>query len=272
MIRSLWTGASGMISQQQNIDLISHNITNVNTNGYKKERMEFKTLLYETMKRADLDPANTAGRPVNLQIGHGVRPIATSRVFTMGNLNRTDSNQDFAIEGDGFFVVRRAEGDIKYSKDGAFKLGTGEEGLMLTTAEGYPILGVDDQPIILPDGVSMKDVTVSEVGVLNYLGPDNQTTDLGLQIKIVQFPNVQGLEAVGSNLLGQTVASGEAIAEVDGTVTRPSRIIQGVLELSNVQIAEEMINLIVAQRAYDLSSKAITTSDEMLQTANGLKR
>jgi flagellar basal-body rod protein FlgG len=261
-----------MITQQQHVDNITHNLANVNTAGYKKERMEFKTLLYETLRRADLDPANQTGSPVNLQIGHGVRPIAVSRIFTTGSFQRTDNPQDFAIEGDGFFVVQRNLDGVMYTKDGTFKLSPVDDGLMLATSEGYPILSADGDVIIIPPEVNAEDMVVDESGNIYYTAADGQPVDLGYQIWLVQFPNAQGLEGVGSNLLRETVASGAPLSEPDGEVNRPSRIIQGVLEMSNVQIAEEMVNLIVAQRAYDLNSKGITTSDEMLQTANGLKR
>jgi flagellar basal-body rod protein FlgG len=272
MMRSLWTAASGMISQQQNVDTIANNLANVNTFGYKKERMEFKTLLYETMARADLDPANQAGRPVNLQVGHGVRSIATARIFTGGNMERTDNNQDLAIEGDGMFIVERSPGEYLYTRDGSFKISVTDEGSMLVTSEGYPVLGLDDLPMFLPASVQGKDLMVNEEGNLSYLDGTGQYQDLELRIKLVQFTNPQGLEAVGSNLLRTTTASGPALSEADSETNRVSRIRQSVLEMSNVQVAEEMVNLIVAQRAYDLNSKAITTSDEMLQTANGLKR
>lgn len=277
MMRSLWTAASGMTSQQQNVDTISNNLANVNTFGYKKERMEFKSLLYETMKRADLDEANQTGRPVNLQIGHGVRPIAVARMFSTGNFERTDYQLDFAIDGNGFFVVSRGETaageqDIGYTKDGAFKISPSDEGNRLVTAEGYPILGVDDEPIIIPPEVAITSLTIGEDGIMTYMTADGVQEDLGLQIDIVQFPNLQGLEAIGSNLYAATTASGEAVKESEGETTRVSRLVQGALEMANVQVAEEMVNLIVAQRAYELNSKAIQTSDDMLQQANNLKR
>jgi flagellar basal-body rod protein FlgG len=258
-----------MTTQQLNVDNIANNLANVNTAGFKKERMEFKSLLYETMKRADLDPVNQTGRPVNLQVGHGVRPIAVSRIFNMGSLQRTDLPQDFAINGDGFFVIQRGYDDIKYTKDGSFKLAATDMGNMLTTAEGYPVLGEDGQPIYIPEGI---DFSVDEQGIFSYVDAGGTYQELGFRLLVVQFANVQGLEAIGSNLLTATAASGPPLSEPDGDVNRFSRIIQGVLEMSNVQVAEEMINLIVAQRAYDLNSKAITTSDDMLGTANGLKR
>jgi flagellar basal-body rod protein FlgG len=261
-----------MISQQQNVDTISNNLANVSTFGYKKERMEFKTLLYETMARADLDPANRTGRPVNLQIGHGVRPVATARIYAAGNFERTDNTQDFAIEGDGFFAVDRGNGQIMYTRDGAFKVSTSEEGSMLVTAEGYPLLDTEGNPAVIPPEIAIKDVSVAEDGTLSYMDAEGVRQDLDVRFRLVQFSNPQGLEAIGSNLLAVTASSGAPLIESELELAHPSRIHQGVLEMSNVQVAEEMVNLIVAQRAYDLNSKAITTSDEMLQTANSLKR
>jgi flagellar basal-body rod protein FlgG len=262
-----------MISQQQHIDVIGNNLANVNTVGFKRERMEFQSLLYQTMRRADLDPANMTGRPVNLHVGHGVRPVAVSRHFTMGSLQRTDNMQDFAIEGDGFFVVRRTFDEEFYTRDGTFKLSPVDEGLMLSTSMGYPVLGVDGEPIIIDDDIAWHNVAITDTGVLLYNDPfTNETVDLGMQIMLVQFPNVQGLEAVGGNLFASTVASGMRLEEAEGEVVRPSRLLQGVLEMSNVQVAEEMVNMIVAQRAFEVNSRVITTSDQMMQEANNLKR
>lgn len=271
-MRSLWTAATGMSAQQLNIDTISNNLANVNTTAYKKERTEFKSLLYQTMQRADLDPANAAGRPVNLQVGLGVRPAATVRAFDVGNFQATLNKLDLAIEGHGFFVVQTAEDTIAYTRDGAFKLSITDEGRMLVTAEGYPILGIDDTPIFIPDEIEISALSISFEGNLSYMDAQGIEQDLDLQIALVQFSNTLGLEALGGNLYGTTVASGEAIYEYEGGLSKLSRLVQGYLEMSNVQVAEEMVSLIVAQRAYELSSKAITTSDEMLQTANNLKR
>ncbi|MCL2351557.1 MAG: flagellar basal-body rod protein FlgG [Firmicutes bacterium] len=272
MMRSLWTAATGMIGQQQNVDTISNNIANVNTYGYKKERLEFKSLLYQTMQRADLDPSNRTGRPVNLQVGLGVRPAAVSRIFTQGNLQNTEHMQDLAIEGDGFFAVSRGEGDEKYTKDGSFKFSAGADGNMLVTSEGWPVLGVDGGPIVIPPGIPASDINADADGILTYNAPEGLVSDLGLQIRIVQFANPQGLEAIGSNLYSLTAASGQPLAEAEGDTNTRSVLRQGVLEMSNVQVAEEMISLIVAQRAFDLNSRTITTSDDMLQTASNLKR
>ncbi len=273
MMRSLWTAASGMVSQQQNVDTISNNLANVNTSGYKKERLEFKSLLYETIKRADLDPVNQTGRPVNLQIGHGVRPIATSKVFTTGNFQNTELPLDFAIEGKGFFVVQHGNNGAAFTRDGSFKISLNEDGSMgLVTSDGYAVLNVEGEAITLPQGYTMERLVVEQNGLLAYTNLQNELEDLGMQMDIVQFSNVQGLESIGNNLLKQTVASGAPIQESAGEVTETSSLRQGVLEMSNVQVAEEMVNLIVAQRAYELNSKAIQTSDDMLQLANNLKR
>jgi flagellar basal-body rod protein FlgG len=272
MMRSLWTAASGMIGQQQNVDTISNNLANVNTYGYKKERMEFKTLLYDTLERANLDPANPPGRPVNLQIGLGTRPAATARIFSQGSVERTDYPLDLAINGDGFFIIETSADTVAYTKDGSVKLSPIDEGLMLTTSEGNPLLSADGERLIIPPEVMAKDINVSREGVLSYMDTAGTYVDLGMRVGLAQFPNVQGLEAVGSNLFIATPASGEAVVEAPGDVNRLSALIQGALEMSNVQVATEMVDLIVAQRAYELNSKAIQTSDEMLQQANNLKR
>jgi flagellar basal-body rod protein FlgG len=261
-----------MTSQQRNVDVISNNLANVNTYGFKKERLEFKSLLYETMQRADRDPANPAGRPVNLQVGHGVRPIATSRIFTTGNFQTTDNPLDFAIEGKAFFAVQRGD-EVFYTRDGAFKLSVNEDGsLGIVTSDGLPILSIDGDPIEIPEGVSIDRLIVEPGGQLLTIDNEGQIEDLGMAFELVQFSNPQGLEAIGSNLYTITPASGEAISESTGETLTLSQMRQGVLEMSNVQIAEEMVNLIVAQRAYELNSKAISTSDDMLNTANNLRR
>lgn len=271
MMRSLWTAASGMTAQQMNVDTISNNVANVNTMGYKKERLEFKSLLYQTMKRASLD-ANATGQPVNLQVGHGVIPIVSSRIFTNGSMERTDNPLDFYLAGDGFFVVDRGDGDIVYTKDGTFKISIDNGEATLVTSEGYPVLDVDGEPITWPDNISTEDVTVDEEGNITYIDENGDVQETGVQFDVVQFPNVQGLEAVGNNFYVVTSASGDAIQESSGDTSSNSRIIQKCLEMSNVNVANEMVNLIIAQRAYELNSKAIQTSDDMLQQASNLKR
>lgn len=269
MMRSLWTAASGMGAQQLNVDTISNNISNVDTSAYKKERLEFKSLLYQTMERASLDDADT-GKPVNLQVGLGVRPIATSRIFSQGNVERTEVNTDLAIEGQGFFMVRTGEDEVSYTRDGSFKISLGDGENNLVTSEGYYVLNSDGEPVSIPENVPVKDIIISDNGSIRYM-QNGEEQDTGVTIGVVQFANPQGLEAIGGNLYTTTAASGDAILEADGEVPK-SKISQGFLELSNVNIAEEMVNLIVAQRAYELNSKSITTSDEMLQLANNLKK
>jgi flagellar basal-body rod protein FlgG len=272
MMRSLWTSASGMTAQMLKIDTVTNNIANVNTTGFKRERLEFKTLLYETMQRADLDPVNMTGRPVNLQVGHGVRPAATTRIFSQGSLQRTDRPMDFAIEGSAFFEIRTNFDEYFYTRDGSFHLMPNDDGtLTLATSTGFPVMSVDGEAIIIPEGITENDITVFDNGMMfSTIGGDAE--DLGFQIRLVQFPNPNGMEAIGNNLFMETVASGAALSEADGETGRVSRLIQNYLEMSNVSIAEEMIGIITAQRAFDTNSRGITTSNEMLQTANQLVR
>ncbi len=252
-------------------------MSKVNTKGYKKESAEFKSLLYDTMQRANLDPANSSNRPVNLQVGLGVRPIAVSRIFTTGNIQTTDVYTDIAIEGEGFFTIREglpdAENNVSYTKDGAFKLGISPDGdgLMLCTSEGYPVLNVEGEPVIIPPEAPGAKIVVDSDGTIRYPDQNNVMQDIGMRLNIVQFQNPQGLEAIGSNLFKTTSASGEPQPESEG-VNKPSILRQGTLEMSNVQIAREMVDLIIAQRSYEVNSKAIQASDEMLQQANNLKR
>jgi flagellar basal-body rod protein FlgG len=247
----------------------------VNTTAYKKERLEFKSLLYQTLQMADLDPINQMGsRPVNLQVGLGVRPIATARMFDRGSMQVTDNRLDFCIDGYGFFVIETERGTM-YTRDGNFKVATSPDGNILVTSDGYTVRNTEGEMIIFPPEVAMSDVSVDYLGmvrvkVVSAEGVEDYE-DL-TQIDIVQFTNPQGLEAVGGNLFRQTIASGGPIQESSGEVTTRSQVYQGVLEMPNVQIAEEMVRLIIAQRAYEMNSKVITTSDEMLQIANNLKR
>ena len=280
-MRSLWTAASGMTAQQLQVDNISNNIANVNTHGHKRERIEFATLLYDTMQQASLDPANPPGRPVNLQVGMGVRPVATARDFSPGSFERTDGPLDFAIHGPGFFVARYSSledpAEINaYTRNGAFVMSPNENGeLMLVNNQGFPILDTEGTPIVLPDGNFVSDMQVTDDGQIWLRPAGDPTADPELhdqRIQIVQFQNVQGLESIGDNFFAATTASGAPILESDGEISTPSRLIQGVLEMSNVNIANEMVSLIVSQRAYELNSRAIQASDQMLQEASNLRR
>ncbi|MCL1877738.1 MAG: flagellar hook-basal body protein [Defluviitaleaceae bacterium] len=277
MMRSLWTSASGMTAQMLKIDTVTNNIANVNTTGFKRERMEFQTLLYETMQRADLDPVNMTGRPVNLQVGHGVRPSAVTRIFSQGSLQRTDRPIDVAIQGSGFFVIRTDLEEYMYTRDGSFQLMPDGDGmLILATSNGFPVMSVDGDIIEISDELTMQDLIIQPNGMIfaSSGGPEEDAgfQDLDFQIGVVQFPNSNGLEAVGNNLFVETIASGAPLWEAEDEVGRVSQITQNYLEMSNVSIAEEMIGLITAQRAFDTNSRGITTSNEMLQTATQLVR
>ncbi len=264
-MRALWTAASGMKAQQLNMDTISNNLANVNTTSYKRQKVEFKDLLYVNLKTTNLNDGE--GKPVNLQVGHGVMPVATSRMFTTGNLERTDNPFDMAINGEGFFVIEDPNGNLFYTRDGNFKLSVEFDEMRLVTSEGYTVLSDFDDEIYFDEG--MKDITVSENGLITAQTEDGDIEEVAT-IALAKFINPEGLEAVGKNLYKETVASGEEIRLEDEE--RTSGIMQNYLETSNVQIVDEMVRLITAQRAYEINSKTIQTADEMLGMANNLKR
>jgi flagellar basal-body rod protein FlgG len=266
MMRALWTAASGMVAQQFNVDVIANNLSNVNTTAYKKERVEFKDLLYETLERARV--LDGQGKPVNLQVGHGTTPVATVKNFEMGSPEQTDNPLDFFIDGDGFFTVQGPKGDINYTRDGSFKISITDEGKMLTTSEGFPVLDDTGNTIFIT--VDLSDLKVSQEGELSYVDEDGIIQPLGQRLGVVKFENRNGLESLGGNLYASNEATGEAIP--DGELGTMSLINQGFLESSNVHTVEEMVNMIAAQRAYELNSKAIQSSDEMLGIANNLRR
>jgi flagellar basal-body rod protein FlgG len=254
-----------MKAQQLNIDTISNNLANVNTTGYKTQRVEFKDLLYETVKKANIN--DDKGRPVNLEVGHGVMPSATTRDFKTGSFQETQNPFDLAIDGDCFFAVALPNGEIRYTRDGSFKLSVdGDEGI-LTTSDGYYVLDDGDDEIVIEAG--MTDFAVDEYGNITARDEDGEIVELG-RLKLVKFTNPEGLVSEGQNLFSPTEAAGEPI-EIDEEDTG-YRIIQGYLESSNVQVVEEMVKMITAQRAYEINSKAIQTSDEMMQTANNIRR
>ncbi len=266
MMRALWTAASGMEAQQFNVDVISNNLSNVNTTAFKKERAEFKDLLYETMSRAYV--MEQSGKPVNLQVGHGTMAVATVKDFETGNPMETGSTLDFSIDGDAFFMVLGPTGEIEYTRDGSFKASVTEDGWQLTTSDGYQVLDETGNPIIF--NVDISDLTVTQLGELGYMDETGTTVALGQSIGLVKFQNRAALESMGRNLYSSNDATGEAVLDSE-TGTR-SLINQGYLEASNVKTVEEMVKLIIAQRAYELNSKAIQSSDEMLGIANALKR
>ncbi len=266
MMRALWTAGSGMIAQQFNVDVISNNLSNVNTVGYKKERAEFKDLLYETLDRAYM--LDGKGKPVNLQVGHGTSVVATVKNFGTGNLEKTENPLDMAIDGEGFFTVRGPKGDVNYTRDGSFKISITPDGKKLSTSDGYPVLDDAGNDIVLD--VDVSKLNVSSEGELSYTDANGQSVSLGQKIGLVKFPNKNGLESIGKNFYASNSASGDPVA--DGESGTKSTISQGFLESSNVQVVEEMVKLIVAQRAYEVNSKAIQSADEMLGMANNLRR
>lgn len=265
-MRALWSASSGMLAQQLNVDVIANNLANVNTTAFKKDRVEFKDMLYETMERAYV--LEDAGKPVNLQVGHGTMPVATVKNFSIGNLESTENPLDFAIDGESFFMAIGPKDDVIYTRDGSFKISLTEEGKKLTTSEGYQVLDANWNEIILDFDVSK--LNVSENGELSFQDEFGINVPLGQRIGLVKFDNVKGLESVGKNFYASNEASGEPIP--DDEQGEKSILMQRYIETSNVQVVEEMVKLIVAQRAYEINSKAVQSSDEMLAIANNLKR
>ena len=272
MVRSLWTGATGMIAQQLNVDNISNNLANVNTTGYKAEVMEFKSLLYQTIQTRTTT-ANGEEKPIPAQVGLGTRIAAITSNFTQGPHLASESYTAMAINGDGFFAVRGADGNTYYTRNGDFKLSVGADGnLTLVTSDGFPVLDTNGNSIQVPGGVNASKMMVTSEGAFGYLDAQNNFVDLNQSIGLFQFNNPAGLEKLSNSLLNVTDASGQPLNEANTPNLVLSSIRQGYLEGSNVQVADEMVNMIVAQRAYELNSKAIQASDEMLQQANNLRR
>lgn len=271
MVRSLWTAATGMVAQQTNIDTIANNLANVNTTGYKTQTNEFKSLLYQNLQ-TKTTTANGENKPTGAQVGLGVRNASISSVFKTGNMLASESDTAFALDGKGFFAVRGADGNTYYTRNGNFQFTLATSGNMLATTEGLPVLDTKGSPIILNNNYIVSNITVTKDGNLCYPDEQNNPQPIGIQIGVFQFNNPNGLEKLAESLYQQTAASGQAINEATSTDVDKTNIIQGYLEGSNVQVVDEMVNMIVAQRAYELNSKAITASDEMLQQANNLRR
>ena len=271
MMRALYTAATGMKAGQTNVDTIANNLSNVNTNGYKTVRAEFKSLLYQTIQTRTTT-ANGEEKPVGAQVGLGTRVASTTSMYTQGSMNASESATDFALEGDGFFAIRGADGETYYTRNGNFTWAMDAAGnTILTDVEGCPVLDRDGNAIYVPEGVSAERMVFQQDGRIGYNTPEGQYVDLGQAFGVYQFNNPSGLEKLSYSRLQQTDASGEAILEgQNGTI--PSKVCQYYLEGSNVQVADEMVNMIIAQRAYEMNSKAIQTADSMLDTANNLKR
>jgi flagellar basal-body rod protein FlgG len=260
MLRALYSSSAGMQSQQLNLDVIANNLANVNTTGFKKSKIEFQDLLYQTTRAAGAEQGGGNLLPTGLQIGHGSRPVATSKIFTNGELTQTGERLDLAIQGDGFFEVQMPDGTRAYTRDGAFK--TAADG-RITTSDGLVVQG-GFQPI--PAGTT--GISISANGEVTTMGPNGKQT---FRVQLVRFPNASGLESTCRNLYRENEASGAPELGNPGE-NGFGELAQGYLEMSNVKVVEEMVNLIVAQRAYEINSKAVQAADEMMQMSNNLRR
>jgi flagellar basal-body rod protein FlgG len=260
MLRALYSSAAGMQSQQTNLDIIANNLANVNTTGFKKSKAEFQDLLYQNTRTAGAEQGAGNQLPTGVQIGHGSRLVATPKVFTTGELTQTQEKWDIAIKGDGFFEVQTADGEKAYTRDGSFKLSsTGQ----VMTSDG---LVVQSGFQAVPPGTTAVDVAPN--GEVTYSGPNGKTT---FRINLTRFANPAGLESLGHNLYKENTASGPAEIGTPGD-NGFGTTNQYYLELSNVKVVEEMVNMILAQRAYEINSKAVQASDEMMQMSNNLRR
>jgi flagellar basal-body rod protein FlgG len=271
MIRSLWTAASGMQTQQTNVDTISNNLANINTTGFKKESAQFKSLLYQTIQEKSTD-SNGDAKPVGIQVGLGVRNSAILSQYTQGTMLETNNDFDFAIQGNGFFQVQTTDGSVGYTRNGSFGLSIGINGTTLATADGLAVLDTKGAPIVIDPKYDTSLVGFDETGNLTYPDATGNPQPMGIQIGLAQFNNPAGLEKMSGSILKETAASGAPRFETTDANLKDSKIKQGYLEGSNVQAVTEMVDLIVAQRAYEMNSKAITAADEMLQQANNLRR
>ena len=262
MIRGLYTAASGMVAQQQNIDVISNNIANVNTTGFKQDRAEFQDLMYQSLNYTAGATSATTNNPTGIDVGLGVKTAGIQKNFIQGSLKETGNSFDVAIAGEGFFKITTPTGETAYSRDGSFK--KDNEGA-LVTSQGYKL----DPEIVIPEGLIK--ISIANDGIVT--GEDAATgdiTQLG-QITIANFINPAGLSPKGNNLYSATEVSGAPVEGNPG-LNGMGYLQQGMLEGSNVQLVTEMVALITAQRAYEANSKSITTTDTMLQTVNQLKR
>jgi len=260
MLRALYSAAAGMESQQLNLDVIANNLANVNTTGYKKNKVEFQELLYQTTRAPGSEHGSGNQLPTGLQVGQGARPVATSRIFTTGELSQTGERLDVAIQGDGFFEVQLPDGSRAYTRDGAFK--TASDG-RIVTSEGLALQGGFQA---VPAGTTT--ITIAPNGEVTYSSPNGNTT---FRVQLVRFNNPAGLESLGRNLYRETSASGPPELGNPGE-NGFGELEQGYLELSNVKVVEEMVKLILAQRAYEVNARAVQAADEMMQQSNNLRR
>ncbi len=275
MVRSLWSAATGMIAQQNNVDTIANNLANVNTTGYKMEVNEFKSLLYQTIQTRTTT-ANGVNKPIGSQVGLGVRNSSITSEFGQGSLLESENPTAVALsntDGVGFFGIQGEDGNTYYTRNGDFVFALeGNGDLSLTTSSGLRVLNENGTPITVAGNHISNRIKIDTDGTLMYPDADGNLESLNITIGVWQFQNPKGLDKIGESLYSVTAASGNAINEATNDELKKSDIVQGYLEGSNVQIAEEMVNLIIAQRAYESNSKVITTTDDMMQLANQLKQ
>ncbi|QCI24408.1 flagellar basal-body rod protein FlgG [Buchnera aphidicola (Muscaphis stroyani)] len=260
MIPSLWISKTGLDAQQINMNVISNNLANVSTNGFKRSRAVFEDLMYQTIKQAGTNSSMNTILPSGLQLGTGVRPVATERIHSQGNLSKTDSSKDIAIDGSGFFQVQLPDNNVAYTRDGSFQI---DQNGQLVTNSGYPIVPDINIP---PNSTS---ISISRDGVISVaIQGQIQPVSIG-QLNLINFINSSGLESIGENLYQETQASGAPIETAPG-LNGAGLLYQGYVETSNVNVAEELVNMIQTQRAYEINSKSINTSDQMLQKLSQL--
>ncbi|MBV2234792.1 MAG: flagellar basal-body rod protein FlgG [Sterolibacterium sp.] len=254
MIRSLWIAKTGLDAQQTQLDVIAHNLANVSTNGYKRAHAVFEDLLYQTMRQPGAQSSQQTTIPSGLQLGTGVRPVSTEKNFGQGNLNLTSNSLDIAINGQGFFQIEMPDGTLAYTRDGAFqKDSTG----LVVTSSGYPL----SPALTIPDDAVT--ITIARDGVVSVMQAGAVApTEVG-SIQIASFVNPGGLQSVGENFFVETASSGTPSPNTPGT-NGTGVLNQGYVEASNVNMAEELVTMIQTQRAYEMNSKVISTSDQML--------
>jgi len=261
MIRALWTAASGMQAQQLNIDVIANNLANVNTAGFKKSRADFQDVMYQNIKTTG-SPSTNSTQTAGIQIGLGVTPASVTKIFTAGNITQSGNELDVAIEGEGFFQIQMPDGTTAYTRAGSFKRdGQGR----VVTSEGYPLL----PEVVIPNNTTKINIGSDGTVSVDQSGQTGTTTIATLQL--ATFPNPAGLSSMGRNLYQVTDSSGDATTGTAGQ-NGIGTLSQGFIEMSNVSVMEEMVNMIVGQRAYEVNSKAVQAADEMLQQANNLRR
>ena len=261
MLKGLWTAATGMAAMQLHIDVTANNLANVNTTSFKKSRSEFQDLMYQTLRLPGATTAAGNQLPTGIQVGMGAKPAGVHKVFSQGDYNQTDNEFDLAIEGKGFFKVLSNNEEV-YTRAGDFKLDS--EGYICTSGGDRlePEINID------PEAIS---ISIDSGGRLVVWGPNTETPLAEEDIRLHSFPNPAGLYSMGRNLYRPTEASGEAVEGIPG-LDGLGTIAQGYLEMSNVNVVEEMVSMIISQRAYEANSKAIQTADNMLQMANNIKR